>query len=319
MKKVLLTGASGFLGGAVANTLIKSDYFQLYAIVRNENKECRFNISSFSEKSFVYSLDLTNFKEVFNLINEIKPDYIIHTASLVDVNQAVKTPVKSFENSAIVTLNILESVRLSNLNTKIINHSSDKVYNKNTPPFDELMSLSPLHIYDVGKVTQEQIANSYNHHYGIKNINLRCANYYGPYDFDFNRLIPYICKSIVFNEKLTLRSDKNFSRDFLYIEEAALVNLKIMEKIEDNSFFSYGESLNFSQEKSYTIKSIIDIFSRIQNSRLEVYYENIQHFESKDIVLDCTKSKNLLNWNNNTKFEEGLEITLDFYKKYLKL
>lgn len=316
MKKVLLTGASGFLGGAISNKIINSGKFELHAIVRNKKKVCRFNLENFSKKSFVYNVDLVDFNQTYELIKCVKPDYIIHTAALANVNEAVRAPITAFENSAISYLNILECIRLNKINTKIINHSSDKVYNNNIPPYVELMDLKPNHIYDVGKVTQEYLGNSYYLHYGVKTVNIRSGNYYGHYDFDFNRLIPYICKCIVQNKEIILRSSKNFSRDFLYIEEAASVNLKFLEMFELNNFDSFGESFNFSQEKAYSIESIIKNFEILENKSLNAVYENNQMFESEELLLDCNKSKKVLSWENSTDFEKGLKQTLEFYKKY---
>ena len=237
---------------------------------------------------------------------------------LVNVSKSTTNPKESFESSALTTLNILEAIRILNSDAAYINHSSDKVYANNKSPFREDMKLFPDHIYDVGKLTQEVISNSYNFHYGIKTINLRCANYYGPYDFDFNRIIPYLMKSFITNKEIQLRSTLDFRRDFLYIEEAVNVNNILFDHILDKDSSIYGETYNFSQEQDFSIQEIIHFISELSpNSPDILFNQKDTNKETKKLLLDCTKAKAKFNWENRTTFEDGLKMTYDYYFSYL--
>ncbi len=317
MKKVLIIGGNSFLGGAIVNRFVNNKKFDLFTTYR-KNKNSRLFIEGLDKKCKTLQLDVTKLSNVKKLLKDIHPDIIIDLTSLVDVNKSINLPKESFESSAITTLNILEAIRLENLNSVYINHSSDKVYVNNEPPFNEEMKLFPNDIYGVGKLSQELISNSYNFHYGIKNINIRSANYYGPYDFDFNRLIPYLMKSYIQNEEISLRTNLEFKRDFLFIDEASKVNELICNLVLDNGFLNFGESFNFSQEKNYSIEEIINAISGMSKNNPEIKINNIEsNFEAKKLLLDCSKSKEELGWQNTTTFEDGIEKTYNFYYSFL--
>ena len=318
MPKILIFGGAGYLGSAISENLSTNLRFELFVNSRNRVKESRLFLNKIDQKVQMLNIDATNFDNVKKTLEDISPEVIIDLTGLVDVTKSAMYPKESFESSAITTLHILESIRILNLNSVYLNHSSDKVYKNNESPFTEKMNLLPYHIYDVGKLTQELISNSYNFHYGIKTLNLRCANYYGPYDFDFNRIIPYLMKSFIKNEEIVLRSSIDFRRDFLYIEEAAKINKIIIDFIMDKDDSIFGETYNFSQEQDYSIQEIINLISKISpNSPKIVQNQEKLNNETKKLLLDCSKGKAKFKWENTTSFEEGLKYTHDYYVSYL--
>ena len=317
MNKVLIIGGNGFLGGAIVNRLVKNKNFELFVTYRTK-KNSRFFLENLDKLTNSFMLDVNNFEKVKNLMSDLKPNIIIDLTSLVDVNKSIDYPKGSFESSALTTLNILEAAREERIETVYINHSSDKVYNNNTLPFSEEMNLSPKDIYAVGKLTQELIANAYYFHYGIKNINIRSANYYGPYDFDLDRIIPYLMKSFIENTNISIRTNLQFKRDFLFVEEAANVNELICNHILNKQFSNFGESFNFSQEKNYSIAEIINIMTTISGNYPNVSAnESNSEFEVRELLLDCSKSKKILNWENTISFEDGLSQTYNFFNNFL--
>ena len=318
MPKILIFGGAGYLGSAISENLSTNSRFELFVNSRNRLKESRLFLNKIDQKVQMLNIDATNFDDVKKTLEDISPEVIIDLTGLVDLTKSTMYPKESFESSAITTLHILESIRILNLNSVYLNHSSDKVYANNESPFTENMSLLPYHIYDVGKLTQESISNSYNFHYGIKTLNLRCANYYGPYDFDFNRIIPYLMKSFIKNEEIVLRSSTDFRRDFLYIEEAAKINNIIFDFIMDKDDSIFGETYNFSQEQDYSIQEVINLISKISpNSPKIVQNQGKLNNETEKLLLDCSKAKAKFKWENTTSFEEGLKYTHDYYVSYL--
>ena len=318
MPKILIFGGAGYLGSAISENLSTKSRFELFVNSRNRVKESRLFLNKIDQKVQMLNVDATNFDDVKKTLEDISPEVIIDLTGLVDITKSAMHPKESFESSAITTLHILESIRILNLNSVYINHSSDKVYANNESPLTENMNLLPYHIYDVGKLTQESISNSYNFHYGIKTLNLRCANYYGPYDFDFNRIIPYLMKSFIKNEEIVLRSSTDFRRDFLYIEEAAKINNIIFDFIMDKDDSIFGETYNFSQEQDYSIQEVINLISKISpNSPKIVQNQGKLNNETEKLLLDCSKAKAKFKWENTTSFEEGLKYTHDYYVSYL--
>ena len=166
-----------------------------------------------------------------------------------------------FETSANSTINFLEALRLHSPDTLFLSHTTDKVYSGNPAPFGEDMLFNPLHIYEVAKVSQELLTRSYAKHYGTKAITIRCGNYFGGHDFNFNRIVPYTIRQALKGENVVLRSNGKFTRDFLYIKDAVLINDMFIDRhLSPSSDLNYGEAYNFSLEIEL---SVIELVRRI--------------------------------------------------------
>ena len=141
---------------------------------------------------------------------------------------------------------------------------------------------------------------------------------FGGFDFNFNRIIPYVIKCALHDKPIILRSNGKFTRDFLYIKDAVLVNELILSKFfSDNISNLSGEAFNFSLEIQMQVIDIVKLILDLCKKKLPIQILGDATNEISDMSLNCSKSKKILNWKPIYSFEKGLEETIDFYRHYL--
>jgi len=320
-RKIFVTGATGFLGGWLVSDLVEAGFDVI--VCRNtlkserKDKNSLYELKNLAEKVTEIQLNLFDFDAVSSCIASTKPDVIIHMAAIGDVNTGLEKPHLTFQTSVTSTLNLLESVRLHRPETLFIAHTTDKVYSGNPVPFTEDMPLMPNHIYEVGKVSKEHLTRVYASTYGLSAVTIRCGNYFGGYDFNFDRIVPYVIRQNIHQDTIELRSNGKFTRDFLYIKDAVGVNRLLIDKHMDGNFEHYGEAFNFSLEMQLNVLDVTQLICNMMDRSHQTIVINDQtKFEIPDMVLSCKKAQQLLGWTPRYSLEAGLTETIDAYKEY---
>lgn len=319
--KIILTGATGFLGGWLIPELLNKS-FEVVVLRSPKGKisyqsNSQYFIKKFSKYCREEVLNLLDYSAVEKIIKEIKPDVVIHMAAVGDITVAKDNPKYTYETSSNSTLNLLEAIRLHCPNSLFLSHTTDKVYGNNITPFDEQMKFDPSHIYSAAKVSQEHLTKIYAESYGVRAATIRCGNYFGGYDFNFSRIVPYVIKSAIQKNKIQLRSDGTFTRDFLYIKDAVMINFLLMDKMtsSDNPF-KYGSAYNFSLEIELSVIEIVNKLLKLCGSKTEVEIVSNATQETPNMLLDCKKAKKELGWLPKYTLEQGLNETIEFYSSY---
>ncbi len=320
-KTILLTGATGFLGGwLVSSFLERGD--RVIAVLNpgssiRKNDLAQYYLRGFEKRCEEARIDLLDPQAVAELVTAVKPDVVIHLAAVGDVTLAAQNPALTFEVSARSTLNLLDALRRSSPDTLFISHTTDKVYSGNPIPFTENMPLKPTHIYEVAKVAQEHLTAAYASQYGLKTVTVRCGNYFGGYDFNFNRIIPFTIKQFLEGQPVTLRSSGRFTRDFLYIEDAVLVNHLLIDRFIDAKD-GFGQAFNFSLEANLTMLELVARIASLMDVQPQLVINDTATSEIPDMQLSCAKARDVLGWRPAFSFDEGLRKTIAAYRDYLK-
>ena len=319
--RVLITGANGFLGAHLCEAFL-SRGDEVYAVLRrkpNHDRDSR-DISKFfmkriNEQVGTVFADLHDFEETRSMIGDIRPDVLIHLAAIGDVTMAGSMPLETFRASAIGSVHLLEALRQLRLDCKVLNHSTDKVYVGNAPPFVEDMPFHGSGIYEIAKQSQDMVGTYYGRNLGMPIINVRCGNYFGGWDLNFNRIIPYVNRQLLLEEDVTLRSDGKMTRDFLHVDDAVGVNLMLIDALDDQRL--YGETFNFSLEVRMTVlevvKMLMEVAGRPGSSGISI--RNDAKGEIPDMMLDCQKARRLLGWRPMLSFQEGVAKTAKSYQR----
>jgi nucleoside-diphosphate-sugar epimerase len=303
-KSALVIGGSGFLGGWIARRLVDRGA-KVSCIVRTERPYSQLFISPLNESVHVIRGDARDPGIISG-----KFDAIFHTASLVDVSAALKEPERAIHDSVETTLMALEYVR-HNPETLFILSSSDKSYGPQPTPYREEMCLKPRHPYEVAKATQDHIARSYAVMYGLNIAITRCANFFGPYDFAFERIIPYTIQQLLKNEPPVLRSDGTAVRDFLYVEEAAHVHLMLAEHLAVDKSLR-GEAFNFSHGVDLSMLQLTKAIGQLMRSDIAPQVLGVAKGEISIMQLNCTKAAEKLGWKAGD-FKLRLSQTVEWY------
>lgn len=305
--KILVTGGAGFIGSHLSERLINEG--ANVVVVDNVYTDFSYFSSAYlASKTRVVNLDIRHRSAVKELISDIKPDYVYHLAAEAIVESSFNDPYAAFEINIMGTINVLEALRFYKKVKGVVVASSDKAYGKTKAAYTELSPLAGDHPYDASKSSADIISKSYNVTYGLPVIITRFGNVYGEGDVHFDRLVPGICKSIVTNEPLVIRSDGTYERDYLYVKDVVEGYIMLLENLPK----TIGEAYNFSSPDHL---SVIDVIRKAEVSLGKKIDYNVQNTAKNEIPyqhLDDTKVRNL-GWKNVYTFDLTIKSIVKWY------
>lgn len=311
-KKVLVTGATGLVGGHVVEKLLEKGAI---VIVTRRSKDFRsyFTDKGFDNSTISATCDIKDYNRVFDVISKYEIEYIFHLAAQPIVPTAFINPKEALETNIMGTVNILEAARHCPSIKGIVVASSDKAYGKKCDNATETAPMAGDHPYDVSKSCADLITRTYAKTYGLPVAVSRFGNIYGPGDLNINRIIPGIMESLIFDKTLELRSDGTFIRDYVYVKDVANGYLLLMENMDKFK----GEAFNFSTGYNFSVLQLIDKISEVVGKKCEYKITDSQKNEIPSQSLNYDKSTNILGWKSNYTFDDGMKETYEWYKNYL--
>lgn len=304
--KILVTGATGFIGSRLAHRLIKEG-FELGIIKREKSDTWR--IKDILGKITTYDADLKDTEKISKVISDFKPDIIFHLATYYAVDHKPEEIPLMIDTNILGTINLLEAAKESKVNL-FVNTSSCFVYKESKNKLKETDDLKPLNLYALTKIHAEEACSYYSDTYGLNTITFRLFPPFGPAD-NKRKLIPYIIKTL--SGKETLKLTTGLQRwDFIYVEDiidAYLKLLKVTKLPEKHDIFNIGTGSTTSireiacQIKSITKSNIEPEWGAIPNRQNEVWFT----------CADISKTKRFLNWEPKTHIEQGLKYTIEWF------
>ena len=316
-KKVLITSFEGFLGSNLTKALVYSGARIFGLDIKVKRKETVLARADYGKVTVIKG-SVANYKLVERIISKNKISVVFHLAAEAIVGKSHSNPLRTFSTNIEGTWNILEACRNSKDIQSIIIASSDKAYgaHKNLP-YKEDAPLQGNHPYDVSKSCADLITNTYAHTYNLPVCITRCGNIYGPGDFNFSRLIPDAMRSLVLNKTLTIRSDGNFIRDYVYIDDIVSGYIRIAELFRKDKLS--GEAFNLSDEKPMSVIKLLKEIERINicGGSLKYKIMNRAKYEIKEQYLSSAKARRTLGWKPRYSLERGLRKTMEWYGGHL--
>jgi GDP-4-dehydro-6-deoxy-D-mannose reductase len=315
MKKILITGASGFTGGYLSEYLISQNKFEIFGTFHSEKS---FLNSPVKEKIKFKKIDLIESQSVFNLIRDLKPDYIFHLAAASAPSESFKDPLKTFHTNVDGGINILEAMQKNNLiRSKILIISSCEVYGYVRPedlPVNEMTELHPSSPYAVSKITQDYLGLQYYLAYKLQCIRARPFNHIGPRQeskfvvSDFSKQIAEIEKGK--KEPIIYVGNLEAKRDFTDVRDIVKAYLLLIEK------GTPGEAYNIGSGISYSAKEILDILLEFSPSKITIKIDptKMRPSDMPDIICDNKKITNLTGWKSEIPLRQTLADTLDYWR-----
>jgi len=315
-KSVLITGASGMLGGHVAERLAKSGA-NVVAIVRDDVPGCYFQTAGVGSKASVVRGSVEDYFLVERALNEYEVEVCFHLGAQTIVATANRSPLSTFESNIKGTWNVLEAARNSRLLKAIVVASTDKAYGESDRlPYTEEHPLLASHPYDVSKACADMLCHSYFSTYGLPIAVTRCGNIFGEGDLNFNRIVPGTIRSILEGRRPAVRSNGKMERDYVYVQDIADANLLLAGALLSGK--EKGEVFNFSYGKPQTVFETIEKIKRAMKSSLEPVILDEAANEIQKQYLSSEKARKRLAWKPRFDFESGLEPTIKWYSSYLK-
>jgi UDP-N-acetylglucosamine/UDP-N-acetylgalactosamine 4-epimerase len=313
--KFLVTGAAGFIGSNLVETLLRLGY--KVRGLDNFSTGKRENIEKFAGDSHFEFIegDIRNIETCHTACHGI--GFVLHQAALGSVPRSMKEPLIYEDNNIKGTANMLEAAKVSRVK-RFVYASSSSVYG-DSPKLpkqegDEGNVLSP---YALTKKINEQYGKLYTEVYGLECIGLRYFNVFGRKQNPqgaYAAVIPKFVNQLLANEAPTINGDGQQSRDFTYIENVIEANLKACLAPEEAA----GEAFNIAFGGRETLLDVYHTLSRLLEKNIEPKFGPDRKGDIKHSNADILKAKRLLNYHPEYDFSKGLELTIEWYKEQLR-
>lgn len=311
-KRILLTGAAGFIGSNLTRSLLESGQYRVIGLDNFDNfyprKQKEKNIEPFiahPDFTFVEAdiRDMTSLAALEDI------DVIIHLAAKAGVRPSIQDPVLYQDVNVGGTQNLLEFSRQRGIR-QFIFASSSSVYgiNKNVPWHEEekLMPISP---YASTKLSCEMLGHVYHHLYGIRFLALRFFTVYGPAQRP-DLAIHKFFKSILNGQPIPVFGDGSTSRDYTFVEDT----VKGIEAAINYDWTGF-EIINLGNNRTVTLSELITEIEKICGKTAIIDRQPEQPGDVPHTFADISKAEKLLNYKPETNLQTGL---LRFYEWYLK-
>ena len=311
MKRVLITGAAGFLGSHLCDRFIKDGYHVLamdnLITGRLKNIEHLFHLEQFE----FLNNDVSKF---INVSGEL--DYILHFASPASPIDYLKIPIQTLKVGSLGVHNCLGLAKAKG--ARILIASTSEVYGDQLvhPQTEEYWGnvnpVGPRGVYDEAKRFQEALTMAYHNFHGLQTRIVRIFNTYGPrMRLNDGRVLPAFIGQALRGEDLTIFGDGSQTRSFCYVDD-------LVEGIVSLLLSDYVYPVNIGNPSEITISQFAEEIIQLTGTAQRVIYENLPIDDPKQRQPDISKAKTILNWSPKVDRAEGLKITYDYFKSLSK-
>lgn len=318
MKRVLITGISGFAGSYLAEFLLSRKEYSVSGTYLLE-ESVKKNIGKVKSDIDLIKVDLTNSRKVYTLLNSLKPDIVFHLAALPYTGTSFKTPFFTMKNNIAAQMNVLSAIKDNNLfDTKVLVVSSGEIYGlvkREDLPIDEETQLMPTSPYAVSKIAQDFLGLQYFLSYNLKIIRVRPFNHIGPRQSP-SFVVASIARKIAEIEKGKHKpfisvGNLEAKRDFTDVRDMVRAYVLAIEKGK------FGDVYNVGSGKSYKISEILDKLLNYSQVKIRVRVEKalLRPVDIPELLCDCTKFRELTNWRPQIPTDVTLKDTVDYWRK----
>jgi len=306
-KRVLITGAAGFLGSHLCDRFIREGYKVVgmdNLITGNlKNIEHLFPNADFE----FYHHDVTKFVHVPGEL-----DYILHFASPASPIDYLKIPIQTLKVGSLGTHNLLGLAKVKN--ARFLIASTSEVYGdplvhpQNEDYWGNVNPIGPRGVYDEAKRFQEAITMAYHTYHGLATRIVRIFNTYGPrMRLDDGRALPAFMHQALTGQDITVFGDGSQTRSFCYVDD-------LVEGIYRLLMSDYAQPVNIGNPVEITIKEFAEEVVALTGSKSKIIYKPLPTDDPKQRKPDISRAKEILGWEPKVSRSEGLKITLDYFK-----
>ncbi len=318
MEKILVTGSSGFIGMHICRSLLDDGY--VVEGIDNMNdyydlslKEARLDLLNNYDNFTFNNIDISNLKDVEGIFNQFRPEKVVNLAAQAGVRYSIENPHAYIETNIVGFTNIIEACRQYKVKG-LIYASSSSVYggNKKIPFSVEDRVDKPISIYAATKKTNELIAYTYNHLYGLHSTGLRFFTVYGPWGRPDMAMYIFTDK-IIKGQKISVFNHGNMYRDFTYIDD-------IISGIRSTINKNYPcEVFNLGNNK---IENLMDVIKKIETElreKAKVEFLDIQLGDVEKTYANIDSEKSKIGYSPKVSINEGIPRFIDWYKSYYEI
>ena len=307
--RLLITGGLGFIGSHLVESFLKKNHDMLILTKTLSKKS---NIPKTNKKISIKKIDVTNFPKVGKIIENFRPNMIIHLAGNTSHSKSFEKPLQDVDSNTKTTLFMLEKIKQLKITCRFILGSTFIVIGKPTKlPVNERTPCNPTTIYGTNRLASEHLCRIYHDLYGIKTNIFRITNSYGPREqiIPNKNAINFLIHKAFNKEKISIYNKGKFFRDLIYVDDVITGINTIIKKGKS------GELYWISSGKKIWFKKFAEILQEFTNC--EIDYPQTPNYTKKvdvgNFVVDNSKLKKL-GWKPKFTINEGIKKTLGFFE-----
>jgi len=321
---ILVTGVAGFIGSNFVYYYLRKHkdrkIIGLDKLTYAGNLDNLSKLTQEEKKRFVFIKgDINDIKLLEEIYSKYEIDGIINFAAESHVDRSIHDPgifVKTNVLGTQTLLHVFKEHYDERKKQKFLQISTDEVYGALGPTgyFTEETPLDPHSPYSASKASSDLIVKAYHDTYGLNTNITRCSNNYGPYQFP-EKLIPLMIHNALNHKELPVYGDGKHVRDWLYVEDHCKAIDLVFEKGKSGEVYNIG---GHNEKENIEIVKLIITYLQEKTKDKEINETLIKHVKDRlghdrRYAIDPTKIKNELGWEPETRFEDGIKKTIDWY------
>ena len=309
MSKFVITGGAGFIGLNLVHQLAAAgEKIVIYDDFSTAKKK---NLRDLPKEVKVVEGNILELKELKKCMRSV--DYVVHLAGQPSILKSVKDPMGTLDRNAAGTLNVLIAGRDAKVKRFIYVGSAAAYGESPSLPKVETMAETPLSPYGVSTIAAEHQCRVFFNTYGLQTVVLRAFNLYGPYQDPTGPTASVTAKFITTlseGKAPVISGDGKQSRDFVHVSDLveAIKAACIAPKAE-------GELFNIATGSRITINGLVNMVNNILGREIQPKYEEARPGDIRHSLADITKAQEMLGYRPRTSIMDGLQSTIDWYKK----
>lgn len=310
--RFLISGGAGFIGSNLVEYLLKYGAKEV-RVIDNLSTGFEGNLKAFYEQpNFTFiKADISDYESCLKACEGV--DYVSHQAALGSVPRSLKDPIGTNAANVDGFVNIATAAREQGVK-RMVYASSSSVYGDSLvlPKVEEQIG-NPLSPYAVSKYTNELYAKVFAGSYGQELIGLRYFNVFGPRqspEGDYAAVIPLFIEALKAGESPIVHGNGKQTRDFTFVENAVQANVKAFFTSHKNAI---GEAFNVALGESFSLLDLLQSLQEILQTNVNVIHQDERAGDIKDSLADISKAQQLLNYQPNVHFKEGLSKTVAYF------
>ena len=313
MKKILVTGAAGFIGYHLCKSLLDDNYKVLGIDNINDYYDPKLKHARLEQlkpyKNFIFEkIDIADRESLTKAFTDFKPQKVVNLAAQAGVRYSIENPYAYMDANLVGFLNIIELCRHNDVEG-LIYASSSSVYGGNTKiPFSvEDKVDNPISLYSATKKSNELIANAYSYLFGLHTTGLRYFTVYGPWGRPDMAMFIFT-KKIMAGESISVFNNGNMKRDFTYIDDIIAGTCSAIDKNYKCEFFNLGN------HRSEQLMDMVHLIEENLGKKAKIDFQPMQPGDVRESYADIGKSVEMLEYKPITNIDVGIEQFIEWYK-----
>ncbi len=302
--KILVTGGAGFIGSHIVDAYVNAGHSVV--VIDDLSMGVRENVNP---KAKFYQSDIRD-KSIADIFETERPDVVNHHAAQMDVRKSVDDPMFDASVNIIGVLNLLENCKKNNVKKFIFASTGGAIYGEQDYfPADENHPVRPLSPYGITKLSTEKYLFYYKQVFGLQYVVLRYANVFGPRQNPHGEagVVAIFSKKMLEGGQPHINGDGKQTRDYVFVDDVVRANLLALDYPESD-IFNIGTGIETD------VNVLFNEIKKLTNSNCYELHAPAKLGEQLRSVLDTKKIEKELSWKPKYNIEDGLRLTVEFFK-----